>query len=98
MGSNDSTPTGSARLQPWKNREPRSLMTWADAPVKSIGELVQYASQKGAYIGFGSTNDGTALIIYVKRGRLSERVIIETKDDVSPAFDFVSDEYLGAAI
>lgn len=73
-------------------------MTWADAATNDIGELVQYASQKGAYIGFGSTTDGTALIIYVKRGRLSERVIIETAADITPAIDFISDEYLGAAV
>lgn len=98
MGTNDQVPTGSARLQPWKNREPRSLLIWGDVPVKAIGELVQLASQKGAYVGFGNTQDGTALVLYIKRGRLSERVIIESKADIQPAFDFVQDEYLGAAI
>jgi len=95
MGTNDREPTGSARLQPWKNREPRSLFTWADVPAKLISELVQSASIKGAYIGFGNVTDGTALVIYVKFGRLSERVIIETKADIQPAFAFVENEYLG---
>jgi len=95
MGTNDREPTGSARLQPWKNREPRALFTWADVPEKLISELVQSASIKGAYIGFGNVTDGTALVLYVKFGRLSERVIIETKDDIAPAISFVEIEYLG---
>jgi len=95
MGTNDQAPTGSARLQPWKNREPRSLFVWGDVSAKQIGELVQFASQRGAYLGFGNVTDGTALVLYVKNGRLSERVIIETKADVEPAFAYVMDEYLG---
>jgi len=94
MGTNDQQPTGSARLQPWKNREPRQLLVWGDLNATLIGELVQFASQKGAYIGFGNVSDGTALVLYVKHGRISERVIIESKADVQPAFDFVCDEYL----
>ena len=98
MGTNDQVPSGSARLQPWKNRAPRSLMVWGDVDANKIGDLVQFASQKGAYVGFGNTTDGTALLLYVKHGRINERVVIETPADIGPAFEFVENEYLGGGI
>jgi len=98
MGTNDHVPTGSARLQPWKSRAPRALLVWGDVDIKLIGELVQFASQKGAYIGFGNVTDGTALLLYIKNGRLNEKVVIESIEDVQPAIDFICDEYLGSAV
>jgi len=94
MGQNDRNPTGSASLQPWKQREPQALITWGNVPPNLIVELVTVASKIRAYVGFGSNADGTALLLYIRNGNINERVAIESPKDAQAAFEYVMSTYL----
>jgi len=97
MGSNDMNPTGSASLQPWKQREPKAVMHWGNIPANLIIEVVTQASKVSGYVGFGNVSDGTALLLYVKNGRINERVAIESIKDAEVAVKWVLDNYLDMA-
>lgn len=94
MGSNDHNPTGSASLTPWKSRGPQEVLHWGNLPADLIVELVTQASKVSGYVGFGNTSDGTALLLYVKNGRLNERVAIESVKEAPTAVAWVLKEWL----
>lgn len=83
MGANDRNPTGSATLQPkWKSG-PKSTVYWTDVPDDVIIGIVKAASNVGAYVGFGSSTDATALLLYVKNGRVNERIPLENLEEAT---------------
>jgi hypothetical protein len=94
MGSNDRTPTGSANLQPWKQREPQAVISWANVPPNLIVDVITAASKVRGYVGFGSNNDSTALLLYVRCDRYNERVAIESLKEAPVAINYVIDTYL----
>jgi len=94
MGSNDHHPTGSATLTPWKRREPKAVLHWSDVAPDLILSLVVRASKIGAYVGFGCTTDSTALLLYIKNGRLNERVALEGMQETKAAIEWICQEWL----
>lgn len=96
MGSNDHTPTGSATLAPWKSKGPKAVISWANVPANVIVDLVMSASKCGAYVGFGQSQDATALLLYVKNGRLNERVALEDIKEATTFGEWVVAHWLNA--
>jgi len=96
MGANDHLPMGGTNLRPWAQREPKALLTWANIPANLIIDLIASASKIGAYVGFGQSTDGTALLLYVKNGRINERVAIESVKEAPTGIQWVTEHYLNA--
>jgi len=96
MGSNDHTPTGSATLAPWKSRGPKEVMSWANVNPELVVALVAQASKVGAYVGFGQSQDASALLLYVKRDRLNERIALEDYKEAKTFCDWVLTHWLNS--
>jgi len=96
MGSNDQNPTGSATLKPWKHGPVKEVMFWADIDPKLVFAIVAAASRAGAFVGFGSAQEQTALLLYIKNGRINERVALENYSETKSFVDFVLNNWLDA--
>jgi len=96
MGSNDHNPTGSATLRPWKQGPAKETLFWANVPANLIVEIVSAASRVGAYVGFGAAQEQTALLLYVKNGRINERIALESIKEAKDFANYVINTWLDA--
>jgi len=94
MGANDRDPSGSGTLKPRWASGPREPLSWANVPADVIVELVTSASKVGAYVGFGSSTDASALLLYVKNGRINERIPLESYKEAHDFAKWVVEHWL----
>jgi len=94
MGSNDHNPTGSATLQPWKNRGPKEVLFWGNVKPDLVVAVVSKASVVNAYVGFGQSSDQSALLFYFRRENLNERIPLENYKSANDFLEWTLDNWL----
>src|SRR6186713_1743410 len=94
MGANDRDPSGSGTLKPRWQSGPREPMYWTNVPADVIVDLVVGASKVGAYVGFGSSTDASALLLYIKNGRINERIPLESYQEAKDFAQWVIAHWL----
>lgn len=84
MGTNDHTPNKQQRTARRRRGELRELLTWTTATLGTLAPLISGISEAGGYIGLGRNSTGDALLLYVKLDEWSERIAVESYDQLAP--------------
>jgi hypothetical protein len=84
MGSNDHLPTKQQRTARRRRGELRELLTWTSATLGTIAPLITGISEAGGYVGLGRNSTGDALLLYIKLDDWSERIAIESYEQLAP--------------
>lgn len=82
MGTNDHIPNKATRTPRRKRGELREMLTWSVETLAQMADFVAAVSSAGGYVGFGRNSTGDCLLLYVKLDSWSERIAIESIDQV----------------
>lgn len=83
MGTNDHIPSKSQRTTRRRRSEPAILLAWTAEAVAQVSDLVTAVSTNGGYIGLGRNSKGDCLLLYIKLDDWTERVPIESYDELA---------------
>jgi len=92
MGTNDHIPSNATRTPRRKRGEVREMLTWGQKQLAEMADLVALVSAAGGYVGFGRNSTGDCLLLYIKLDSWSERIAIESYDQVALLADELVDE------
>lgn len=82
MGTNDHLPTKQQRTARRRRGEIRELLVWSAATLGHIAPLISGISEAGGYIGLGRNSTGDALLLYIKLDDWSERIAVESYEQL----------------
>jgi hypothetical protein len=87
MGTNDHMSNKSQRTARRGRQVPKELLYWTEERVNLVAKFAAELSAAGGYLGLGRNSSGDCLLLYVKLDTWSERIAIESADQLVPTLD-----------
>lgn len=87
MGTNDHLPNKSQRTARRRRSEPAILLSWTEQAVTTVQPLITALSTSGGYVGLGRNTKGDCLLLYIKLDDWTERIPIESYDELAPTVE-----------